>query len=98
MQRYYKENQLKEITLHAKTQVYFTCAVIQNLQCPCHLVYNLRETRWLVDEKLLIYWLDMKYKWMHNIFSVITELETFPLEEQEQEQQKVQNSQRRLII
>ena len=34
---------------------------------------------------------------MHNIFSVITELETFPLEEQEQEQQ-VQNSQRRLII
>lgn len=35
---------------------------------------------------------------MHNIFSVITELETFPLEEQEQEQQKVQNSQRRLII
>lgn len=48
--------------------------------------------------KMIIYWLDMKYKWIHNIFSVITELETFPLEEQQQQQQKVQHSQRRLII
>lgn len=48
--------------------------------------------------KTIIHWLDMKYKWMHNIFSVITELETFPLEEEEEQQQKVQHSQRRLII
>lgn len=48
--------------------------------------------------KMIIYWLDMKYKWIHNIFSVITELETFALEEQQQQQQKVQHSQRRLII